>query len=42
LCDVNLADRQRIRREIRRYEHTAAGDVVHIVIEKLGVIPDDA
>ena len=29
LCDVDLADRQRIRREVRRYEHTAAGDLVH-------------
>lgn len=29
LCDVDLADRQRVRREVRRYEHAAAGDLVH-------------
>jgi len=40
LCDVDLADRQRIRREVRRYEHPAAGDLVHIDVKKLGVIPD--
>jgi transposase InsO family protein len=40
LCDVDLADRQRIRREVRRYEHSAAGDLVHIDVKKLGVIPD--
>ncbi|WP_432545016.1 IS481 family transposase [Kineococcus sp. SYSU DK002] len=40
LCDVDLADRQRLRREVRRYEHAAAGDLVHIDVKKLGVIPD--
>ncbi len=40
LCDVDLADRQRIRREVRRYEHAAAGDLVHIDVKKLGIIPD--
>jgi len=39
LCDVDLADRQRMRREVRRYEHAAAGDLVHIDVKKLGVIP---
>ncbi|NAZ85198.1 hypothetical protein GTR00_03590 [Kineococcus sp. T90] len=42
LCDVDLADRQRIRREVRRYEHAAAGDLVHIDVKKLGVIPTAA
>jgi len=39
LCDVDLADRQRIRHEVRRYEHAGAGDLVHIDVKKLGVIP---
>ncbi|WP_432545212.1 IS481 family transposase, partial [Kineococcus sp. SYSU DK002] len=40
LCDVDLADRQRLRRQVRRYEHAAPGDLVHIDVKKLGRIPD--
>ena len=37
---MDLADRQRLRREIRRYEHAATGDLVHVDVKKLGRIPD--
>ena len=40
LSDVDLADRQRIRQQVHRYEHAAAGDLVHIDVKKLGRIPD--
>ena len=40
LCDVDLATRQRIRAEVRRYEHPEPGDLVHVDIKKLGRIPD--
>jgi len=40
LCDTDLADRQRLRRAVHRYEHAAAGDLVHIDVKKLGRIPD--
>ena len=38
---ARLADLDRAtRRPIRRYEHTAPGDLVHVDIKKLGNIPD--
>jgi transposase InsO family protein len=40
LGEVDLATRTRLRREIRRYEHAAPGDLVHVDIKKLGNIPD--
>ena len=40
LCDVDLANRQRIRRAVRRYDHAAAGDMARFDAKKLGVIPD--
>ena len=39
LRDVDLADRQRIRRQVHRYEHAAAGDLVHSDVKKLVRIP---
>ena len=40
LSEVDLATRQQIRRQVRRYEHPAPGDLVHVDIKKLGRIPD--
>ncbi|WP_380170285.1 IS481 family transposase [Kineococcus sp. DHX-1] len=40
LRDVDLADRQRARREVRRYERSAPGELVHMDVKKLGRIPD--
>jgi transposase InsO family protein len=40
LADVDLATRQRLRREVVRYEHPRPGDLIHIDIKKLGRIPD--
>lgn len=40
LCDVDLADRQRARREVRRYERSRPGELVHMDVKKLGRIPD--
>jgi transposase InsO family protein len=40
LTEVDLATRSELRRRIRRYEHPAPGDLVHVDIKKLGNIPD--
>jgi transposase InsO family protein len=40
LSEVDLATRQALRRSVRRYEHDAPGDLVHLDIKKLGQIPD--
>ncbi|MGW5365977.1 IS481 family transposase [Actinopolymorpha pittospori] len=40
LGETDLATRQAIRRKVRRYEHPAPGDLVHVDIKKLGRIPD--
>jgi transposase InsO family protein len=40
LCDVDLADRQRARREVHRYERSRPGELTHMDVKKLGRIPD--
>ena len=40
LDEVDLATRRQLRRAVRRYEHPAPGDLVHVDIKKLGRIPD--
>ena len=40
LCDADLADRQRARREVHRYERARPGELVHMDVKKLGRIPD--
>ena len=40
LRDVDLATRQQLRRAVRRYEHAAPGDLLHVDVKKLGNIPD--
>jgi transposase InsO family protein len=40
LCDTDLATRRELRRRVRRYEHAAPGDLVHVDVKKLGCIPD--
>ena len=40
LADVDLATRQGLRRAVVRYEREQLGELVHVDIKKLGVIPD--
>ncbi|RFS80933.1 IS481 family transposase, partial [Actinomadura spongiicola] len=40
LAHLDRASGRRIRRTVRRYEHQAPGDLVHVDIKKLGNIPD--
>jgi transposase InsO family protein len=40
LNQVDLATRRQIRGQIKRYEHAAPGDLVHVDVKKLGKIPD--
>jgi transposase len=39
LTEVDLATRSELRRQVRRYEHPAPGDLVHVDIKKLGNTP---
>ena len=39
LGEVDLATRQVLRRKVKRYEHDAPGDLIHVGVEKLGKIP---
>ena len=40
LAHLDRATGTRIRRQIRRYEHPAPGELVHVDVKKLGRIPD--
>jgi transposase InsO family protein len=40
LRDLDRATGRTVRRTVRRYEHSAPGDLVHVDIKKLGNIPD--
>ncbi len=40
LAHLDQATGRRLRRAVRRYEHHAPGDLIHIDIKKLGNIPD--
>ena len=40
LRDLDRATGRTVRRPVRRYEHPAPGDLVHVDIKKLGNIPD--
>jgi transposase InsO family protein len=40
LHETDLATRRAIRKKVKRYEHDAPGDLIHVDIKKLGKIPD--
>ncbi len=40
LTEVDLATRKALRGTVKRYEHHAPGDLIHVDVKKLGKIPD--
>ena len=40
LHELDLATRKALRGEVERYEHDQPGDLIHVDIKKLGLIPD--
>lgn len=40
LHELDLATRKELRAKVERYERDAPGDLVHVDIKKLGLIPD--
>jgi transposase InsO family protein len=40
LSEVDLATRKELRGKVKRYEHDAPGDLIHVDVKKLGKIPD--
>ena len=40
LSEVDLATRKALRGKVKRYEHEAPGDLIHVDVKKLGKIPN--